>query len=507
MRIRIFISSVQKELTDERMVLQILLSTDPFLSEHCVPVLFEAQPAGLQPDHQAYLESLRACQVYLGIIWKEYGHQVDGLSATHHEYRLAKELTLPTLVTIKGGNELRRTAETEAFIQEIKADGHTYDRFDDIEALQEKVRARLIKYIKDTYDLEPTSDQEQSAHQTIQVASSFERQRLEYVSWDEIDRDIASRIVAKAEDRPVDRLSPQFVRKALWQRGYLWRNEANQYFASAAGILLMAHDPSVCFAHCRIQIAAHAGTTRSASPLDHDSIRKPLPAAIDAAVAFIRKNTRHPLRVVGLQRVEVDEYPEAALREALVNALAHRDYEDSGRKVTVDIFQNRIEIISPGGLAGNLSLARLRAGTARSRSRNPNIAQGLVFLDRMEERGTGIQRMCDAMLDHGLDKPVINIVDDEVVVTLPGPGDDLNRIRVSTQAASGLKPSIEAKLNDRQKAALEAAILNGSVTSSWVCDKQHVTRETAVQDLSELVDLGLLIRVGKGRGTRYEPNT
>ena len=187
MRIRIFISSVQKELTDERMALQILLSTDPFLSEHCVPVLFEAQPAGLQPDHQAYLESLRACQVYLGIIWKEYGHQVDGLSATHHEYRLAKELTLPTLVTIKGGNELKRTAETEAFIQEIKTDGHTYDRFDDIEALQEKVRARLIKHIKDTYDLEPTSDQEQSAHQTIQVASSFERQHLEYVSWDEID--------------------------------------------------------------------------------------------------------------------------------------------------------------------------------------------------------------------------------------------------------------------------------------------------------------------------------
>lgn len=503
MRIRIFISSVQKELTDERMALQILLSTDPFLSEHCVPVLFEAQPAGLQPDHQAYLESLRACQVYLGIIWKEYGHQVDGLSATHHEYRLAKELTLPTLVTIKGGNELKRTAETEAFIQEIKTDGHTYDRFDDIEALQEKVRARLIKHIKDTYDLEPTSDQEQSAHQTIQVASSFERQRLEYVSWDEIDMDIAARIVAKAEDPPVDRLSPEFVRKALWQRGYLWRNDANQYFATAAGVLLMAHDPSVCFAHCRIQIAAHAGTTRSASPLDHDSIRKPLPAAIDAAVAFIRKNTRHPLRVVGLQRIEVDEYPEAALREALVNALAHRDYEDSGRKVTVDIFQNRIEIISPGGLAGNLTLAKLRAGTARSRSRNPNIAQGLVFLDRMEERGTGIQRMRDAMLDHGLDKPVITIVDEEVVVTLPGPGDDLDRIRVSTQAALGLKPSIEAKLNDRQKSILAEVVTSGSVTTGW-CKKQFgVVQDTAVRDLKELVELELIEARGAGRGSHY----
>ncbi|MDX8406218.1 MAG: ATP-binding protein [Mariprofundus sp.] len=507
MRIRIFISSAQKELTDERMALQILLSTDPFLSEHCVPVLFEEQPAGLQPDSQAYLELLRTCQVYLGIIWKEYGHQVDGLSATHHEYRLARELSLPSLVTIKGPNSLKRADETEAFIQEIKEDGHTYDRFNDTEALQEKVRTRLIRHIKDTYDLEPTSDQEQSAHQTILVASLFERQRLDFLSWDEIDMDIAAQIVAKADERSVDGLTPEHIRRSLWQRGYLWRNDSNHYFATAAGILLMAHDPSVCFAHCRIQIAAHSGTARSAGPLDHIAIRKPLPDAIDAVVTFIRKNTRHPLRVVGLRKIEVDEYPEAALREALVNALAHRDYEDSGRKVTVDIFQDRIEIVSPGRLAGNLTLTKLRNGTARSRSRNPNTAQGLVFLDRMEERGTGIQRMRDAMLDHGLDKPVITIVDDEVVVTLPGPGDDLDRIRVSTESPTGLKASVEAKLNARQKAALEEAILNGSVTSGWICDKQQVTRETAVQDLTSLVELGLLVRVGKGRGTRYEPVT
>ncbi|TLS68122.1 DUF4062 domain-containing protein [Mariprofundus erugo] len=503
MRIRVFISSVQKELTDERMSLQILLSTDPFLSEHCVPVLFEEQPAGLQPDNRAYLELLRTCQVYLGIIWKEYGHQVDGLSATHHEYRLAKELALPTLVTIKGNNDLARADETESFIQEIKDDGHTYDRFNDTEALQEKVRARLIRHIKDTYDLEPTSDQEQSAHQTIQVASSFERQRLEFVPWDELDMTIANRIVAKSEEQSVDTLSPESVRRALWQRGYLWRNDADQYFATAAGILLMSHDPSVCFAHCRIQIAAHAGIARSASPLDHATIRKPLPDAIDAAVTFIRKNTRHPLRVVGLQRVEVDEYPESALREALVNALAHRDYEDSGRKVTVDVFQDRVEIVSPGGLAGNLTLAKLRAGTARSRSRNPNTAQGLVFLDRMEERGTGIQRMRDAMLDHGLERPVITIVDDEVVVMLPGPGDDLDRIRVTAQATSGLKPSIEAKLNDRQKSILEEIVANGSVSTGW-CKKQFgVVQDTAVRDLKELVELELIEPRGAGRGRHY----
>lgn len=422
------------------------------------------------------------------------------------KYRLARELTLPTLVTIRGGNNLSRPMETEAFISEIKSDGHTYDRFNNTEDLQEKVRRRLVKHIKDTYDLEPTADQEQSAHQTILVASAFERQRLDYVSWDEIRTDIAAEIIANADEQAKEDLSPEHIRKSLWRRGYLWRDDSNQYFATAAGILLLAHDPSVCFSHCRIQIASHGSTTRTASPVDHDTIKKPLPEAIDDAVSFVRKNTRHPLRVVGLNRIEVDEYPEAALREALVNALAHRDYEDSGRKVTVDVFKDRIEIISPGGLAGNLTLAKLRTGTARSRSRNPNTAQGLVLLGRMEERGTGIQRMRDAMLDHGLDKPVISLLDGEVVVTLPGPGENLDRIRVPSNAAIGLQPSIDAKLNDRQKRALQEAIINGSVTSGWICDSQHVSRETSVQDLTGLVELKLLIRVGKGRGTRYEPN-
>jgi len=502
-KIRVFISSVQKELADERLALQILLSTDSFLSEHCVPVLFEEEPAGLTPDPKAYLKLLRGCQVYLGMIWKEYGHQVGGLSATHHEYHLARQLKLPALITIKGDNSLVRDRETNALIEEIKADDHTYDRFSNTETLQEKVRTRLVRHIKDTYDLEPTSDQEQSVRQAIHVASLFERQRLDLLPWEDIDMDIAIQIITKAEECITSSLSPDHIRRSLWQRGYLWRNDADQYFATAAGTLLFASDPSVFFAHCRIQIAAYAGAVRTASPQDHQSIRKPLPDAIDGTVAFIRKNTRHPLRVVGLNRIEVNEYPEAALREALVNAVAHRDYEDSGRKVTVDLFKDRIEIISPGGLAGNLTLARLRAGRARSRSRNPNTAQGLVFLGRMEERGTGIQRMRDAMLDHGLDQPAITIVDDEVVVTLRGPGEDMDRIRTPELVATGLKPSSEAKLNERQRAILEEVVKNGSVSTGWCKSTFGVVRDTAVRDIKGLIALDLIESRGQGRGRHY----
>jgi len=506
MRIRVFISSVQKELADERLALQILISTDPFLSQHCVPILYEEYPAPLRPDPQAYLEVLGSCHVYVGVLWKEYGRTVNDLSATHHEYRFAQNNNFPTLVTIKGSDTTSREDALNEFIQEVKSDGHTYSRFNSTEELQRLVRARLIQHIQDTYDLTPTEDQERSAEQTIRAASLFERQRLDLIAWEDVLFENAAQFVAKAEDRPIDELTQEEVKQILWQRGYLWRDDEGAFQCTAAGILLFTSDPSRIFPHCRIQISAFPGNQRSANPLDHLDIREPLPQSIDSTVAFIKKNTRHPLRVVGLNRINVDEYPEEAVREALVNALAHRDYEDTSRRITVDLFKDRIEITSPGGLAGNLTLNRLRSGHAKSRSRNPNLAQGLVMLDRMEERGTGIQRMTDAMLDHGLDSPEFNIIDDEVVVKLPGPGENLDRIRTPADIASGLEPSVENKLTDRQKEILSEAVLHGSVTSGWVTKTYGITRETAVQDLGKLKELKLLRREGKGPSTRYEPN-
>jgi len=502
-RIRVFISSVQKELADERLALQILISTDPFLSQHCVPILFEEYPAPLRPDPQAYLEVLNTCHVYIGVLWKEYGRPVDDLSATHHEYRHAQSRSLPTLVTIKGPATTHREEKLDRFIQEVQSDGHTYSRFNSTEELQRLVRARLIQHIQDTYDITPTEDQERSAEQTIRVASLFERQRLDLLGWEDVLFENAAQFVAKAEDRPVDELTQEEVKQILWQRGYLWRDDEGVFQCTAAGILLFTNDPSRIFPHCRIQISAFPGEQRSANPLDHLDIREPLPQSIDSAVAFIKKNTRHPLRVVGLNRINVDEYPEEAVREALVNALAHRDYEDTSRRITVDLFKDRIEVVSPGGLVGNLTLNRLRSGHAKSRSRNPNLAQGLVMLDRMEERGTGIQRMTDTMLDHGLDEPVFSIVDNEVQVLLRGPGEDLDRIRIPSGTGTGISPSIEKKLNSRQKRILEEVVENSSTTTRWCMKTFNIVRDTAARDLKGLVELDLLEARGSGRSSHY----
>ena len=109
---RIFISSVQKELELERAAVAGLIATDPFLLQHCTPVLFEKEPPPPHPASRPYLDSLRSCAVYMLLIANEYGHPDGDLSAMHHEYRLAQELQLPTIVFLKGATDSSRSEET-----------------------------------------------------------------------------------------------------------------------------------------------------------------------------------------------------------------------------------------------------------------------------------------------------------------------------------------------------------------------------------------------------------
>src|SRR5262245_48538399 len=113
---------------------------------------------------------------------------------------------------------------------------------------------------------------------------------------------------------------------------------SGEHFATAAGVVLLAKDPSAVLPQCRFLADAYRGTEPDGDPIDHEDVRGPMPLAIERAVAFIERNTRHPMKVVGLDRVRLDEYPTEALREALVNAVAHRQYEDAGRKILLEVF-------------------------------------------------------------------------------------------------------------------------------------------------------------------------
>lgn len=107
-KLHVFVSSVQKELEDERLIVQNLLNTDAFLSDHCAPVLYEFEPATPEKATNDCLKTLDGCQVYLLIIGLQYGTRVGELSITHTEYRRSKEKGIPILAFIKGDRKLDR---------------------------------------------------------------------------------------------------------------------------------------------------------------------------------------------------------------------------------------------------------------------------------------------------------------------------------------------------------------------------------------------------------------
>jgi ATP-dependent DNA helicase RecG len=502
-KLRVFVSSVQKELEDERLIVQNLVNTDLFLSAHCAPVLYELEPASPDRALEGCLRSLGTCQVYLLIVSVQYGTPVGEISMTHAEYRRAKENQLPVLAFIKGERHTKREEGTVALLAELDADGPKYKRFGNVIELQKEVREALVRLLQDQFGIAPTSDENVIAHQTIEATSAFESQAMSRLAWRNLDHEVARRLIAAAESLQPDSLLDADLLGGASVRGLVWRDPASgEHFATGAGIILLARDPSAVFPQCRILADAFRSTEPDGDPRDQEDIRAPMPLAIDRAIAFVDRNTRHPMRVVGLNRVRLDEYPVEALREALVNAVAHRQYEDAGRKIMLEVFADRVVVSSPGLPPAPITLASLRKGKYRPCSRNPVLAQCLSYFHRIEERGSGIRRMRDHMLNHGLDQPLLGTDMGYFQIIFPGPGENIERIRVPDTRLL-VTPAVEARLNERQKIIVAYAIENGNVTSGWCRTRFKVAYQTVYRDLNGLLELGLLTRIGSGRSTRY----
>jgi predicted HTH transcriptional regulator len=480
-----------------------LIATDPFLLQHCTPLLFEQEPPPPRPAKQPYLDALSGCAVYVLIIANEYGRPDGEISATHHEYRRAQQLKLPTIVFLKGAKDDTRSKEVQALIDETKKDGYTYKRFHDREDLKPLMLQALRRTLVDEFKLKATAAEIGESENLIEAASAFEAAVITGPAADLLDQDLLNGFNERIASNDVDRVfrSPW---EALHSRGLAVRDQQlDTYAPTAAAWLLFARLPADRFPQCQILVDAYDDTRISGRPKGQVTINAALPHVLEQALKFVDDHTFHPRRVVGLNNLRLAEYPAAALREAMVNAVAHRSYDDRSRKVFVRVFSDRVEIASPGYPPAPLTLAKLRKGGYRPCSRNPLIAQTLATLGVMEQRGSGFARMHDAMLNHGLDAPKIGQEDGFFVVTLPGPAGNYERLTVPAGVTGPITPAVEAQLNERQRAIMLEIQKTGAVTSGWCRKEFKVTYNTTFRDLSGLVALKLLVQQGQGRGTRY----
>ena len=261
-----------------------------------------------------------------------------------------------------------------------------------------------------------------------------------------------------------------------------------------AGILLFGKHPQEFLPHSGVVFVRFVGE----EPRGKDGLagygrraqlEGPLARLVEAAWNIVWEEMRVGAVVTGLKRLEQPEYPSFAVREALVNAIAHRDYRLSGRRTEIRMYDDRLEVISPGGLPGFITVDNL---VEEHFSRNPRLVAGLFQWGYIEELGLGIDRMIEEMLQHGHPAPEFKATPYSFTVTL--------RNRRERRPL----PSWEHNMNERQLRALNYVREFGRITNSEYRELcPNVSPETLRLDLADLVNKGLLLKVGDKRGTYY----
>ena len=261
-----------------------------------------------------------------------------------------------------------------------------------------------------------------------------------------------------------------------------------------AALVLFAADPRENVRGAAVQLVRRAGVGPGPGPsAAREECAGPLAETLDCCLRFVAAHTRQFEVVTGSRRDALPEYPEPVLREAIVNALAHRDYGLAGATVDITVWDDRVEVRSPGPLPGHITLDNMRT---EHYSRNPRIMRVMKTMRLVEEYGDGIDRMYREMEARLMEPPVFEATASSVTVTLR------NRMLVDIEDQVWLKQLGSDDVTSDERRAVVAARRAGSVTPR---DLRAMLPDTDVAALlARMVNKRLLTRSGHRGGTRYE---
>ncbi len=321
-------------------------------------------------------------------------------------------------------------------------------------------------------------------------SGEYELQPVPGARRDDLDENVVEDYLERRQKRnPRHTILPKD--KLLQQIGAL----TEENVPTVTGLLLFGKEPQLFLPQSRAIFVKFADTQPRGpeGALGYgrrEEFLGPLPLIIDRAWRVIWEEMDKRAVVKGLQRQEETEYPSNAVREALVNAVAHRDYRITGRSIEIRMYTDRMEITSPGGLPAHITIDNL---VEEHYSRNPRLVNGLYQWGYIEELGLGIDRMIEDMVNAGHPPPKFESPGHRFTVTLYNARDEARPAE-----------SWENNMNERQLKALEYVQRNGSISNGdyrLLC--QHVGPETLRLDLVDMVNRGVLLKIGDKRGTRY----
>jgi len=395
-RIKIFISSVQKEFAKERKALRDYLRGDPLLRRFFDVFLFEDLPARDQRADSVYLEEVRYSDIYLALFGNQYGiPDKKGFSPTHREFNEATRLGKDRLVYVKGATDENRQPKMKALIGEA-GEQLIRRRFADISELIPAVYASLVDYL---------------AVKELLRDGPFDAAVCANATLDDINQDNVSKFVGRArrarafpltEDTP-----PQQVLEHL--------SLLNRARPTNAAVLLFGNTPQRFLISSEIKCAHFHGIEVSKPIPFYQVYKGTVFDLVDQAVDFVlaKINLAVGTRALSTQAPVAYEMPPEVIREAIVNAVAHRDYTSNG-SVQVMLFSDRLEVWNPGKLPPSLTLDKLRRPHG-SVPGNPLLAEPLYLTKYIERMGTGTGDMIERCRKAGLPEPEFTMTDGFVV--------------------------------------------------------------------------------------------
>lgn len=320
--------------------------------------------------------------------------------------------------------------------------------------------------------------------------ATWDHSPLPVFKVDDVDDQVVEHFKKLAADK--GRIDPALLNEPKEVLMEKLRLTNGDYLTNAA-MLLFCKDPDKYQLGSYIKIGYFES---DADLLYQDEVHGSILEQIDKAIELIYfKYMRAKITYVGIQRRERYFVPEAALREALLNAICHKQYE-SRIPIQVSVYEDRMYVANVGRLPENWTLENLM-GKHASLPYNPDIAHIFYLAGFIESWGRGVEKICDSLKEDNLPMPEYTVHPSDIMIKFTGPEDRI--VRVAGRLSDKLSDKLSDNLSDKERKTLEVLLEDPGYTSPQIADRLKVSRVSVTKYLKSLKEKGVIERVGSDR--------
>ena len=309
-------------------------------------------------------------------------------------------------------------------------------------------------------------------------------------TMEEVDDDVVKHFKVLAAKK--GRIEPDLLeepKNLLLEKLHLTNGE---YLTNAA-MLLFSKDPEKYQLGAYIKIGYFEN---DAELIYQDEIHGSVLEQVDKAIELIYlKYMRAKITYEGIQRIERYFVPEDALREALLNAICHKQYQ-SGVPIQISVYEDRLYVANVGSLPEEWTLENLMQKHA-SKPYNPNIAHVFYLAGFIESWGRGVEKICEALKAENLPVPEYTIHPGDIMIKFTGPEDRI--VRVSKGVPDKVSDRVSEKVTEREKQLLMLIEEDPGYTKQVLAERMAVSRKTIGEYLKSLKEKDIIERVGSAR--------